>query len=300
MLVSWHARALIRKCHKGEGATISVHLSSGLCAGDSKKAKAASSIGATAGKGLGGCWYSGMQPTGQDHRISAQPPVPLLPGASFPVGEIASGPSRERTDHLLYTTTATSTIWKTAVTKTPWGKMSVSEIGAALCSHLKKHGIDVTLSGGACVCIYSDNRYVSSDLDFVMGNHPLNEMDPIMAEMGFSRHKSGRYYENPRCPYSVEFPPSPLTVGQELVTKTATIKNVYGTLRLLRVADSVKDRLAAFYHWRDRQSLEQAIMICRRRRVDLSEIRRWSKSEGARTQFAFFQKMLKDAQAKPG
>lgn len=33
---------------------------------------------------------------------------------------------------------------------------------------LKKNGIDVVLVGGACVSIYSHNRYQSYDLDFAI------------------------------------------------------------------------------------------------------------------------------------
>jgi len=45
--------------------------------------------------------------------------------------------------------------------------MSLGEIAAFVCSHLRKHGINVVLSGGACVSIYTTNRYQSYDLDFV-------------------------------------------------------------------------------------------------------------------------------------
>ncbi|MBI5300195.1 MAG: hypothetical protein HY877_07905 [Deltaproteobacteria bacterium] len=176
--------------------------------------------------------------------------------------------------------------------KFPWRKMSVEEIGASVCGHLEKAGISVVLSGGGCVSIYSDNQYQSRDLDFVMGDYSLKELDPLMLELGFQRTQSHRHYENPECPYFVEFPPAPLTVGDEFVTKTALIKNKYGRLRLLRPVDSVKDRLAAFYHWKDRQSLEQAFMICVTKKIDMKELAKWSKAEGAAEQYQNFQKML--------
>lgn len=174
-----------------------------------------------------------------------------------------------------------------------WKKMTMAEIGAAICGRLDQYDIAVVLSGGACVTIYSDNRYESSDLDFVMSDYSLKEIDPIMAELGFKRTQGQRYYENSQCPYFVEFPPSPLTVGEEFVKKTAIIKNKYGILRLLRPVDSVKDRLAAFYHWNDRQSLEQAIMICKAKQINMKEIERWSKNEGALPQFKYFRDALK-------
>ncbi len=45
--------------------------------------------------------------------------------------------------------------------------MSIGELAAFVCTHLKDNGIDVVLSGGACVSIYTKNRYQSYDLDFI-------------------------------------------------------------------------------------------------------------------------------------
>jgi hypothetical protein len=42
----------------------------------------------------------------------------------------------------------------------------------------------------------------------------------------------------------------------------------------------VKDRLAAYYHWGDRQCLEQANLVARENEVDFSELERWSLAEG--------------------
>ena len=36
------------------------------------------------------------------------------------------------------------------------------------------------------------------------------------------------------------------------------------------------DRLAAFYHWRDRQGLDQAVLVAAQQVVDLDEIEQWS------------------------
>ena len=41
------------------------------------------------------------------------------------------------------------------------------ELAAIVSGTLEREGIVATLSGGAAVSIYSDNRYVSEDLDFV-------------------------------------------------------------------------------------------------------------------------------------
>lgn len=82
------------------------------------------------------------------------------------------------------------------------------------------------------------------------------------------------------CPYTLEFPPWPLAVGQQLIREWTTI--LVGTLsiQILTPTQCVMDRLAAFYHWRDRQALDQAVAVASAHPVDLEEVRRWSVAEG--------------------
>jgi hypothetical protein len=49
----------------------------------------------------------------------------------------------------------------------PVRDMTQAELGAYVQSHLGAKGIDVVLSGGAVVAIYTSGKYVSRDLDFV-------------------------------------------------------------------------------------------------------------------------------------
>jgi hypothetical protein len=67
------------------------------------------------------------------------------------------------------------------------------------------------------------------------------------------------------------------------------------TLRLLSPTDCVKDRLAAFYDWNDRPSLDQALMVCKDIPVDLREVRRWSTNEGMRDKFELFKEALSES-----
>jgi hypothetical protein len=41
----------------------------------------------------------------------------------------------------------------------PVNEMSLGELAAYVSSHLRNNGIRAVLSGGACVSIYSENRY---------------------------------------------------------------------------------------------------------------------------------------------
>jgi len=50
-------------------------------------------------------------------------------------------------------------------------KATVLETAVFLCDHLAQEGIDTVLSGGTCVSIYTENRYLSYDFDFVLLDH---------------------------------------------------------------------------------------------------------------------------------
>lgn len=166
----------------------------------------------------------------------------------------------------------------------PLKKMTLGELAAFVCTHLKKHSINCVLSGGACVSIYTTNQYQSYDLDFIENmSTGRKKLRDVLSKIGFS--EENRYFKHPETNYFVEFPPGPLSVGDEPITKTREIKFCTGKLRLLSPTDCIKDRLAAYYHWDDRQSLQQAFLVAKYNIVNLKEICRWSKIEGKKTEF---------------
>jgi hypothetical protein len=171
------------------------------------------------------------------------------------------------------------------------GKASLSALAAMICDHCRKQGIEVVLSGGACVSIYARKRYLSYDLDFVLlETVPRKRLRTAMEAIGFK--SEGRHFRHPKTPFIVEFLLPPLSVGEEPVREIRELKRGRSVLRLLSPTDCVKDRLAAFYHWNDRQSLDQAILVCRAADVDLDEVERWSIAEGKRDGFRSFKKAL--------
>lgn len=90
-----------------------------------------------------------------------------------------------------------------------------------------------------------------------------------------------------------EFISSPLAVGKEPPKKVIKMKTKMGSFRLLSPTDCVKDRLAAYFHWDDLQSLKQAVMVAAKQRIDLKELKRWSKAEGFSDKYKDFLKQLK-------
>jgi hypothetical protein len=165
--------------------------------------------------------------------------------------------------------------------------LSLPALAAIVCDACLRQGLNVVLSGGACVSIYTKNRYASFDLDFVLTSPvPRKKIKRTMEGLGF--HEDGRHFRHPRTPYIVEFLLPPLSVGEEPVREVSEIRSGERVLRLLSPTDCVKDRLAAFFHWNDRPSLEQAILVSRKKKVDLREVRRWSVNEGMKDKFDIF------------
>lgn len=162
--------------------------------------------------------------------------------------------------------------------KIDWKKIGIKQLAAFISVKLRERGIDAILVGGACVSIYTKNRYLSFDLDFVT-HATLKDVAPVLAEVGFKR-ESSRHFTRLDCPFFIEFVAPPAAIGREPLKSENKLKTKLGTIILLTPTDSVKDRLAAFYHWNDPQALEQATMVAEAQEIDLREVKRWSKKEG--------------------
>lgn len=172
-------------------------------------------------------------------------------------------------------------------------KMTQAEVAAFVQSHLRKHRIYVTLSGGAAVSIYTVNRYVSADVDLVADAYAdRSKIQIAMEEIGF--HEKNRYFFHPDTKHFIEFPSGPLSVGGEPVKHIEEIRYATGILRVISSTDCVKDRLAAYYFWGDQQSLSQAVLVATHNRIDVSEIKRWSQAEGKADEFRIFLKRYND------
>jgi hypothetical protein len=161
---------------------------------------------------------------------------------------------------------------------------SVAELAAYVQEALRRVGIDVVLSGGNCVSIWSDNAYRSDDIDLVPdGLASRAKIRKVMNALGFVERN--RYFVHPEHQQWVEFPSGPLGVGNERPKVIAVRQEATGSLRLLSPTDCIKDRLTWWYHGGDRQGLEQAVAVGRQQSIDIKELRRWSVNEGKAAEF---------------
>lgn len=170
--------------------------------------------------------------------------------------------------------------------KIDWEHIGIKHLAAVISSKLNENGIDAILVGGACVSIYTRNKYLSSDLDFVSASS-IKEISPVLAELGFDR-KSSRHFKRKDCPFFVEFVAPPAAIGDEPIKKRNTLKTRAGNIILLTPTDSVKDRLAAYYYWNDPQTLEQALMLAKAQKINFIEVKRWSEKEGHLEKYELF------------
>lgn len=139
--------------------------------------------------------------------------------------------------------------------------------------------------GGACVTIYSQNRYQSYDLDFVV-YEDIKKVKQVLKELGF--HEKNGYFHHDHCKWIIEFVSAPVAIGKEIISNFQELQVATGTIKMLRAEDSVKDRLASYFYWNDRQGLDQAIAICLERTIDIKEIRKWAIKEGFENKFQEF------------
>ncbi len=162
--------------------------------------------------------------------------------------------------------------------KVDWEHIDIRELAAIVSEKLSENGIEAVLVGGACVSIYTKNKYLSSDLDFVT-HAAIKEVAAAISDLGFER-KNSRHFIRKGCHFFIEFIAPPVAIGDKPIKNLNKLKTKFGKIVLLTPTDTVKDRLAAYYHWNDPQALEQAIMVARGQKVNISEIKRWSAKEG--------------------
>jgi hypothetical protein len=90
---------------------------------------------------------------------------------------------------------------------------TLEDVALTVGAQLTRRGIRAVLTGGACVAIYT-GTYVSKDADFVLQSHVRQQaLDEALRELGFERR--GDCYVHPEAPFFIEFPPGPLSIGDE-------------------------------------------------------------------------------------
>jgi hypothetical protein len=164
-------------------------------------------------------------------------------------------------------------------------------LAARVATELKDSGIDVVLVGGSVVSLYSAERHVTDDLDFV-SYQPLRAIARAMTGLGWKM--IGNRAVRSETDFYVQFCAPPLAVGREPV-QPVPLRVGRSTLHLLSATDCVLDRLMKFYHWGDLQGLEQAVLVARHQPIDLERVAAASLREGKRAEHETFRRRLRES-----
>lgn len=165
------------------------------------------------------------------------------------------------------------------------------DIGFIVGSALDRAGVTAVLSGGGAATIWAPDAIQSEDLDFILTMHRATaSAQEALAALGFERDNDE--YRHPVTKYFLEFPPGPLSIGDELITSWSTLEQGELCVHVLSPTDSCRDRLAAFYPWNDRSSLTAALAIARAQssRMDFYCIPKRSEKEGSLEKYLEFER----------
>jgi len=158
---------------------------------------------------------------------------------------------------------------------------SAAEIAARVSQVLEAADIKATLSGGGAVSIYTRNEYESKDLDFVTSER-REHLLAALAPLGFVLASDRRHFSHPHTDIFLEFPAAPLQFGNRVLQHDDVPKldTRWGPLRVVTPTLCVMDRLAAFWHWQDRQSWDQAVLVARHHQLEYDTLLVYAVEEG--------------------
>lgn len=148
------------------------------------------------------------------------------------------------------------------------------------------------LTGGAAAAVYAPIEVQSHDLDFIFEFKLIEEAIPEQRILTLGFRRKGTLYAHDLSPFTLEFPPGPLAIGEELVNEWSTLTDGDLTLDILSPTDSVKDRLCWFLHYGDVAGMAQALAVARAQQIDLTNVESWAAREGRPDRFAIFLREL--------
>ena len=178
-----------------------------------------------------------------------------------------------------------------------FSRCTVEDLWRFVAAHLENRGIGVVLVGGAVVSVYTEGAFVSGDLDFVREALFAEDVEGVMAEIGFRRE--GGHYRHPGCSHLfVEFVPGPLGIGEDTDIEPARMSEGTSILKILSPTDSVRDRLSGFIHFGSRSYMDQAVVVASAHSVDWDKIERSCQRESPNGPEAFAELRRRAAREK--
>jgi hypothetical protein len=173
-------------------------------------------------------------------------------------------------------------------------EMPLPDVAFVVCTALSGNGLGAVLVGGSAATVYAPRVYQSRDMDFVIQfveHEGRRRAAQAVADLGYV--ELGGTYSHPTNPFTLEFPPGPLAVGDDLISEWKTLERDGQLLHIVTPTDCVRDRLMWFYlQPTDRSSLLAAVGVAQAQEIDVDLVRSWSIREGFSDKFAEFARRI--------
>ena len=114
----------------------------------------------------------------------------------------------------------------------------------------------------------------------------LQSIEKVLNQYGFKR--LGRCFTHKDCSYIIDFVNPPIAIGHEAIKEFNILEDGNCVLKLLTPTDCVKDRLASFFHWDDKQVL----LVAEHYPIAIKNLKRWAKLEGYSNKLSHFLEKL--------
>lgn len=149
-------------------------------------------------------------------------------------------------------------------------RTSLADVAGAVAAALREIEHDPVVVGGSAATVHAPEAYRSDDVDMVVigGVDDPRALTGAMESIGFHL-TPGHFFKHERSPYTVDFVPSPVAIGGDVISEFATVPTGNGLLRVLHVEDVVNDRLNKYVCYTDQDAFEVAVAVARSKRISL-------------------------------
>ena len=158
------------------------------------------------------------------------------------------------------------------------------DVAFSVSTALARAGERVVLCGGSAATFYAPEVYESRDLDFVVTfGARARTFHAALGPLGLTRRPEG-LYAHPTIPYTIDFLPGPVAIGEETITQFHVARRGDQELRVLTLMDVIRDRLLHFWAWGDQRALRVAAAVARVRAAefDRAAIAAWTEALAGR------------------
>lgn len=150
---------------------------------------------------------------------------------------------------------------------------SLRDVAGAVASALRDLDYDPIVVGGSAATVHAPEACRSLDVDMVIvgGVEHVAPLIDKMRTLGFTLRNG--MFAHERSEITVEFVPSPVAIGGDVIDEFAAVETRHGVLRVLRAVDVVKDRLNKYVAYEDPDAFEVAVIVARSKSVNVAELR---------------------------